>query len=244
MRFSASRIATLLGHFGADQRQEAILEVWQRANPVSLQRALERKQVVPIQVPERVELLLQQPCTTPQQVAERKVQVQEALKSEPAQPAPIAKALREHAEREINTGFGIVRESPVVQRFEAQFGQAVQLDPQLYVKEFGKVVLQGKIDGRLADGRILEVKNRVRGLFHTVRRYEMMQVQTYLELLDAPSAILCEAYRDQLAWHEVARDTDWFNQHVLEPLSALHDQLSELWTDAEMQDKLFEGKLF
>jgi hypothetical protein len=247
MRFSASRIATLLGRFGASQRSDAIIEVWQRCDEDGLRRALDRKHVAPTLVPEPVQALLIQPCASPHEVAERKVQVQTALQNLPIAQTPQEKAaqiaLVQHCEREINTSFGTHQENPVVQRFQEQFGQAVQLDPRLHRKSYGTFELQGKIDGRLADGRVLEIKNRVRGLFREVRDYEMMQVQTYLDLLDAPSAILCEAYRGELAWLEVPRDPDWFRERVLEPLTALSGQLQELWQDEAKQDQLLEGKI-
>lgn len=299
MRYSASKIAALLGKFGAKQRTEAILEVWQRASPVTLRAALTRRAALrcganpfaPVPVPRPIAALLAQPCATPTQVAERKAAVRQAITSalpslvqqvqsasdqsasdqsanqsasadqstvEPSanqsavEPVPstqvlsaqIEATLVEHCEREIHTDFGTRQESPVVARFAAQYGQRVLPDALLHCKHYEAgdrvVTLQGRVDGRLADGRVVEIKNRVRCLFRAVRDYERMQVQTYLELLDAPSAVLCEAYHDELAWHEVERDTAWWRAEVLEPLLALDAELEQLFYDQSKQDRLFQ----
>src|SRR3990170_3406626 len=89
MRYSASKIAALLGRFGAKQRTEAILEVWQRASPATLRAALTRRAALrcganpfaPVPVPRPIAALLAQPCATPTQVAERKAAGGQAISS-------------------------------------------------------------------------------------------------------------------------------------------------------------------
>lgn len=222
---------------------------------------------VPIAVPNVVQALLDQPCTCSQQVQERKTAVRKAISeslpaiSETIQatisdhasapvPAPVLRqvqaALIEHCEKEINTDFGTQQESPVIKRFAAKIGQEVLPDLLLHCKYYDRpdqhiLAVQGKVDGRLADGRVVEIKNRVRRLFHTVRDYEMIQVQTYLELLDAPSAYLCEAYNNELDWKEIQRDSDWWQRNVLQPLIQHDLEFEQLLQSKEKQDYLLSS---
>ena len=256
LRYSTSRLAALLGHFGAAQRLDAIMEVWQRAAPDSLRRAIERNtanpsaQLLQVEIPQAVQEVLSKPCATPKEVAERKVQVRKAIKAsipppDPSAPwlttSPVQAALVQHCEREVNTTFGTAMESPVIERFSAQYGQPVRADQTLYNRRYGQLIVQGRVDGRFPDGRVLEVKNRVRGLFRTLRNYERLQILTYLELCDAPSAILCEAYVQEINWIEVKRDSDWWNAQVLQPLQMLDQELHQLFVDEEKQDALLSS---
>lgn len=55
--------------------------------------------------------------------------------------------------------------------------------------------LIGKTDGLTTDGEILEVKNRQKELFNTVRDYEMCQVQSYLHMSNRNNAFLVEVLK-------------------------------------------------
>ena len=54
--------------------------------------------------------------------------------------------------------------------------------------------LGGKIDGILEDKTIIEVKNRMRGLFNTVREYEKIQTFAYMFILHSQKSQLVETY--------------------------------------------------
>lgn len=84
-------------------------------------------------------------------------------------------------------------------------------------------VVVGKIDRIeiLEDGTkiLVEIKNRMRNLFHRVWPYEMCQVQMYLEMLDLEKAKLIEQYNTEIAVHEISRDRDFFNDTILAGLA-------------------------
>lgn len=52
----------------------------------------------------------------------------------------------------------------------------------------------GKVDGVLQDKTVIEVKNRMRGLFNTVREYEKIQTYAYMFILHSQQSHLVETY--------------------------------------------------
>ncbi len=55
--------------------------------------------------------------------------------------------------------------------------------------------LSGKYDGLAANGDLVEVKNRQKGLFRRLRDYEECQIQAYLNMLDIEKCHLVEVYK-------------------------------------------------
>lgn len=245
MRYNASRLAALLGRFGRNQQKEAILEIWQKVDPEGLMLAMDRNCQFSVAIPSQVQTILSQPARSPAEIEEKKLAVDAAIAALPA-ALPAAEPLRQHCEKKINTDFGIAKETPIVAEFERASGWSVSSDSTLYTKTFfnpntnREFKIQGKIDGRLADGRILEIKNRIRSLFYIVRDYEAIQVQTYLELIECPGAVLCEALLKQLHWIEIERDPEFFSKHVLGPLIKMDTELDRLFQDQDAQDRFFK----
>ena len=66
---------------------------------------------------------------------------------------------------------------------------------------------------------LVEIKNRTRGLFNTVRDYEDIQCQTYLQMM--PSVAYCrlvETYEGESKSHLIQRDDDRWNNVVMPKL--------------------------
>jgi len=77
--------------------------------------------------------------------------------------------------------------------------------------------ITGKVDRiEIAeDGRktLVEIKNRTRCLFNTVREYENVQIQVYLRMLGLMKAKLIEQYNNKTGTLEVTRDEEiWDNE--------------------------------
>ena len=70
-------------------------------------------------------------------------------------------------------------------------------------------------DGSLT---IVEIKNRANYLFKTVREYEEVQCQTYMEMLNIDSCRLIEQYNDQMCTHNIQRKKDVWDTQVLPKL--------------------------
>ncbi len=64
----------------------------------------------------------------------------------------------------------------------------------LLENETGIWFIGGKVDGVLQDKTVIEVKNRMRGLFNTVREYEKIQTYAYMFILHSQHSHLVETY--------------------------------------------------
>jgi len=56
-------------------------------------------------------------------------------------------------------------------------------------------VLTGRLDGLTADGEVVEIKNRTKGLFGRIRDYEAVQLQAYIHMTGAQIGHLLELHR-------------------------------------------------
>ena len=78
---------------------------------------------------------------------------------------------------------------------------------------------------------LVEIKNRTRGLFNKVRVYEMIQVQTYLQMTDMKEARLIEQYNDTRKSYLIEKDHDsWTNTifpKLIEFCKTLHHNMSD-----------------
>jgi hypothetical protein len=87
----------------------------------------------------------------------------------------------------------------------------------------------GKIDRieERPDGSrtLVEIKNRTRGLFNKVYDYEMIQIQTYLQMLDLEDARLVEQYNSQVNSMPVKRDRDMWDNVIVPGLNAFCEEL-------------------
>lgn len=70
-------------------------------------------------------------------------------------------------------------------------------------------------DGTLT---IVEIKNRANYLFNTVREYEEIQCQTYMEMLNLDSCKLIEQYNDQICSHIIYRKKEEWSTQILPKL--------------------------
>jgi DNA polymerase III epsilon subunit-like protein len=77
---------------------------------------------------------------------------------------------------------------------------------------------------------IVEIKNRARGLFRSVREYEEIQCQTYMEMLDLHACTLIEQCDSKRMSHYITREKSRWNELILPSLrnfcERFHDMLS------------------
>ena len=77
-------------------------------------------------------------------------------------------------------------------------------------------VITGKVDrievGSDGSRTLIEIKNRTRGFFRSLREYENVQIQVYLQMLGLHKAKLIEQYNSSTNTIEVSRDEEhWDN---------------------------------
>ena len=127
----------------------------------------------------------------------------------------------EHLRSRCYTSHGTRSEDKTAVKVEEDTGATLIKDNAFYnltVLEMPDVhfVITGKVD-RIevgADGSrtLVEIKNRTRGFFRSLREYENVQVQVYLQMLGLTKAKLIEQYNAATNTIEVDRDEElWAN---------------------------------
>lgn len=127
----------------------------------------------------------------------------------------------------INTTHGITKEDTVIEQFEKKFNVKLDVSQEYYKIRFkDNYFIGGKVDGLLKDQYIVEVKNRVRGFFNTVRDYENVQIQLYLYILDLNEAKLVECYNSKMRITVIYKNTEFINE-ILASLNIFIDNFKE-----------------
>jgi hypothetical protein len=129
--------------------------------------------------------------------------------------------IKRESESFINKTHGTLKEDTAIDMYEKKF--KVKLDTS---QQFNKFIIKttdkyewyicGKVDGLYIDKNkdasyIVEVKNRTKGFFSTLRDYEKTQVQLYLHMLDLKTAKLVEKYKDKIRITVIYKDIDYIN---------------------------------
>jgi len=127
----------------------------------------------------------------------------------------------EHLRSRCYTTHGTRSEDKTAVKVEADTGATLVRDNAFYnltVLEIDDVqyVITGKVDrievGPDGSRTLVEIKNRTRGFFRSLRDYENVQVQVYLQMLGLTKAKLIEQYNSATNTIEVDRDEElWAN---------------------------------
>jgi hypothetical protein len=133
------------------------------------------------------------------------------------------KELEKQTENVINKTHGTLKENNAITLFEKK--QKVKLDTsQLYhslkIKETEHFIwyIGGKMDGIYKDPEnpqksyVVEIKNRTKSFFSTLRPYEKTQIQIYIMLTDVPKAKLVECLKDKLRITDIYKDQEYINE--------------------------------
>lgn len=139
--------------------------------------------------------------------------------------------MKKQGESFLNKTHGTLKEDSAIQMYETKFN--VKLDTS---QKFNKLLLEavssnsvfdwyicGKVDGlyihdtESANNYIVEVKNRTKAFFNTVRDYEKTQIHLYMHMLSIPRAKLVEKLDNKIRITEIYEDTSYTND-ILEYL--------------------------
>jgi len=131
-------------------------------------------------------------------------------------------AAKEYIRKTLYTNHGIRHEDKT-----AESDSTYKIDDTFYRYEVCTIKgtryeIVGRIDRLVSndDGSltIIEIKNRTNCLFKTVRDYEEVQCQTYMEMLNIDSCKLIEQYNDQMCTHLIHRNKEEWDTQVLPKL--------------------------
>jgi DNA polymerase III epsilon subunit-like protein len=131
-------------------------------------------------------------------------------------------AAKEYVRKTLFTNHGIRHEDRTAEK-----DPTLKTDDTFYTYEVCTIEgtrydIVGRIDRIVAneDGTltVVEIKNRARGLFKSVREYENIQCQTYMEMLNIDTCKLIEQHNEDMMTHHIRRDKDYWSNTVLPKL--------------------------
>ena len=152
-----------------------------------------------------------------------------------------------------NTMHGVSHEGNGLELFTKASGIKVvdtQASMNLVFYEDDKYIweINGRLDGLTDNGRLVEIKNRQKALFNTVRDYEMCQVQTYLHHRRMDMGYLVEILpgksRSDTTYNilEVAADPEYFAVYIRPWLMRLVKFVTgHLFTSPGLKENILKG---
>ncbi|ABT15030.1 hypothetical protein NY2A_B631L [Paramecium bursaria Chlorella virus NY2A] len=158
------------------------------------------------------------------------------------------------------TTYGNAQEMKVFQYIRDTLGIDCVEDSTFYKMQAGTIdnefgsfpwYIGGKIDAINRDRTILiEIKNRVNRLFKHLPSYEMIQIQTYMQLLNLDKAILveCMKTKENNVLHSdvnvvsVNKDDVLWEMEILPKLEGFVDFITRIVYDEKLQDKFLMSK--
>jgi RecB family exonuclease len=152
-------------------------------------------------------------------------QIKDKIEADASISAADKQTLVEHLRSKCYTTHGTRSEDKTSTKLTEETGAVLVKDNAFYnltLLEMDDVtfVITGKVDrievGPDGSRTLVEIKNRTRGLFKSLREYENVQIQVYLQMLGLVHAKLVEQYNNSINTIAVDRDEElWVN--VLEP---------------------------
>ena len=125
----------------------------------------------------------------------------------------------------INKTHGTLKEDSAIKMFEKRFNVTLDTSQKFYkhrlkISDESKFdwYIGGKMDGIYKDQYIVEVKNRMRGFFNTLRDYEKTQIHIYMHLLQIPLSKLVEKYENNIRITTIYQNNDYLKD-ILEYLN-------------------------
>lgn len=285
----ASQVAVCIGANRHKKISEAVDCMWQRISPHSYYAALQRnglktddQNVMEImarsmEVKGLMDQSLTLPCDSSDQVAENYGSISRGLDGVDLGEDE-KRLVDDTVKRNLYTTYGNLQEHAMLEHIKTRLGIRCRPDPTFYKKPGGYArggvpwYIGGKIDALSEDGTtVIELKNRVNRLFNKAPFYEVIQVQTYLQLLDVQQGLLVECLktnknkppgeqpvqgvhsfcdpedetgdkRVMVNVIELKRDDDLWNATVAPKLAAFTDFLLALLDDTRVQDRYLQSK--
>jgi hypothetical protein len=141
------------------------------------------------------------------------------------------KILKKETESFINKAHGTLKEDSAIKMFEKRFDITLDTSQTFYkhrlkISDNSKYdwYIGGKMDGIYKDEKkekesyIVEVKNRMRGFFTSLRDYEKTQIHIYMYLLEIPLSKLVEKYENKIRITTIYQDNEYLKD-ILEYLN-------------------------
>lgn len=252
----ASQIAACIGCNRHKKPAEALEAMWERVAPGSYRDALRRTGCTT--EADRVQALIDQDAAVRTMITESTLgcadsydvaSKYDAAVREIAKmniPPEDRKIVDATIKRNLYTNYGTASEHHALTKIRETLGINAKTDDTFYKMHVADVDgvslwVGGKIDAITEDrSLVIEIKNRIRRLFYKVPFYEIIQLQTYLQLLDVSRGAVVECLTvpgDSLInVVPVRRDKDLWNDVIIPKMKAFVRVFLELLTDHAFQD--------
>lgn len=156
------------------------------------------------------------------------------------------KELNESLNNLTNTNFGTIHENSALKIYESQKNQKVYTTDKFFKKALFKTSLNewyigGKIDGITEDKIIIEIKNRVNKLFHSVRDYEKVQAYAYMKILDLDKVDLLECLKTNRSESNIIRinfDQNYYQSQISNKIISFIKLFEKILKNQQLKIKL------
>ncbi|TDH69960.1 hypothetical protein CCR75_006383 [Bremia lactucae] len=236
--------------------EDVLLDVWRRTNPRQIAALQEELSLALPTVDEKMQAVVQDlgatsaineliqeasAAQTIRQVAKAQAKVVQSLPT--TTPADIKAEVVQFVTSTMHKSFGVKKESAGIEHYQQQQKVVIQERNLVFSKKkiatLGdyKLLVGGKIDGR-ADGKVLEVKNRLKRFMDPLPKYDLAQLQTYLFILDVQEGELVEhlhAKKAQTKVTKVKRDDEMWHNEIQPYLVRFGSALTYLMRDETTQ---------
>jgi len=225
----ASEVAACIGKNPYKRPHEVLDEMWKKYSPDTFKgttktdranAALDKSEVAKT-------IMISAVQSNPENSEEAEKIFKEAavqIQSNPDISKSDKKEILDHIRSKVYTSFGTKSEDKTADKVESDEKVKLIRDDNFYRFEVTciegtRYIIVGKIDRieEKEDGTrvLVEIKNRTRGLFNEIKAYEMIQVQTYLQMLGLQKARLVEQYNTDTRSNDIERDDKLWNTLVL-----------------------------
>lgn len=148
--------------------------------------------------------------------------------------------------RNLYTNYGTASEHHALVKVREMLSINAKTDDTFYKAHIGDVDgialwVGGKIDAITEDrSLVIEIKNRIRRLFYKIPFYEIIQLQTYLQLLDVSRGAVVECLtttgESMINIVPVRRDRGLWSDMMVPKMKAYTRVLTDLLTNIDFQD--------
>ncbi|KAL3670343.1 hypothetical protein V7S43_004653 [Phytophthora oleae] len=242
--------------------EDVFLDVWRRTNPRQVSSLQEELSVSIITPEEKMQAIVEDLGAAPaihelieeaskadtiQQVAKAQAKVVETLPS--TTPVEVKAEVVQFVTSTMHKGFGVKQETAGIEQYQVQKKVVVKERNLVFSKKkvatLGSynLLVGGKIDGR-ADGKVIEVKNRLKRFMSPLPKYDIAQLQTYLYILGVQEGELVEhlhADKAQTKTTKVPWDDKLWNGKIEPYLVRFGSALTYLMKDKAAQNDYLQS---
>lgn len=206
--------------------EDVFFDVWKRTNPTQITKLQEDLQLLLPTPEEKIQAIVRDlgveapiaslleeaaEAETTTKVVATTMKIASALPKDT--PVEVKQEIVQFVSSEMHKSFGSKQETPAIEHYEQKQQVAVRERNLVFSKKklatLGNydVFVGGKIDGK-AEGKVIEVKNRLKKFMTPLPQYDIAQLQTYLFILGLQEGELVEHLRNDAAQTKLTK-VDW-----------------------------------